>query len=134
MGGGLVGGGRLAGFRHAAHPATIETRRVTRETLLPAPRHQAVTQGPYLSSLGAEDRAPATGDTAMLTGLNLTLPTWADLLEAAGFVALGNAALRWYRRHRDLRHVTELEDYLLRDVGLTREEVQRAAAEPFWRH
>ena len=70
----------------------------------------------------------------MLTGLNLTLPTWADLLSAAGVIALGNAARRWYRRHRDLRHVMELEDYLLRDVGLTREAVMRASSEPFWRH
>jgi uncharacterized protein YjiS (DUF1127 family) len=70
----------------------------------------------------------------MLTGLNLTLPTWADLMTAVGLAALGNALLRWYRRHRDLAHLMELEDYLLRDVGLTREQVRRAAAEPFWRH
>jgi len=70
----------------------------------------------------------------MLTGLNLTLPTWADLLGAAGVTALGNAVLAWYRRHRDLAHLMRLEDYLLRDVGLTREQVMRAAAEPFWRH
>ncbi len=70
----------------------------------------------------------------MLTGLNLTLPTWADLLNAAGVFALANAALRWYRRHRDLRHVMELDDYLLHDVGLTRDEVTRAWHQPFWRH
>jgi uncharacterized protein YjiS (DUF1127 family) len=70
----------------------------------------------------------------MLTGLNLTLPSWADLINAAGIAALGNALLRWVRRHRDLAYLMGLEDYLLRDVGLTREQVRRAAAEPFWRH
>lgn len=70
----------------------------------------------------------------MLTGLKLPLPTWTDLFCASGAVALGDAAVRWYRRHRDLRHVMELEDYLLRDVGLTRDEVRRAADAPFWHH
>ena len=35
---------------------------------------------------------------------------------------------RWYRCRRDMRHLMELDDHLLRDVGLTREEVARAAA------
>ena len=70
----------------------------------------------------------------MLTGLNLTLPTWGDLMSAAGVLALVNAAFRWWRRHCDLRHVRELDDYLLHDVGLTREEVTRAWNQPIWRH
>ena len=70
----------------------------------------------------------------MLTGLNLTLPRWSDLLCASGAVALAKSLLRWYRRHRDLRHVAGLEDHLLRDIGLSRDAVQRAADRPFWHH
>jgi len=70
----------------------------------------------------------------MLTGLNLTLPTFADILSAAGVIALGNVLFRWYRRHRDLRDVLQLDDHLLRDVGLTRGDVERAWTQPFWKH
>lgn len=38
---------------------------------------------------------------------------------------IAGAVCRWYRRERDLRHVMQLEDYLLRDIGLTREQVMR---------
>ena len=45
----------------------------------------------------------------------------------AAALALGNAVHRWYRRERDLRHVMQLDDHLLRDVGLTREQVMWGA-------
>lgn len=32
---------------------------------------------------------------------------------------------RWWRRERDLRHVMQLDDHLLRDVGLNRDQVAR---------
>lgn len=42
---------------------------------------------------------------------------------AAAALALAAAVHHWYRCERDLRHVMQLDDHLLRDVGLTREQV-----------
>lgn len=39
--------------------------------------------------------------------------------------AIVGAARRWYRRERDRHHVMQLDDYLLRDIGLKREQVTR---------
>lgn len=47
-----------------------------------------------------------------------------------GLVAL--SAL-WAARHRQRRELRELDERLLRDIGLTRGEALREAAKPFWR-
>jgi uncharacterized protein YjiS (DUF1127 family) len=39
---------------------------------------------------------------------------------------------RSYQR-RQLGELAELSDYLLRDIGVSREEAMREAAKPFWR-
>ncbi|MGF1594054.1 MAG: DUF1127 domain-containing protein [Kiloniellaceae bacterium] len=52
---------------------------------------------------------------------------------AAAAARLLTALRRWYRRHCDLRHLRGLDDHLLRDVGLTRDQVARAVREPGWR-
>lgn len=44
---------------------------------------------------------------------------------AATVLAVGNIVYRWYRCERDLRHVMQLDGHLLRDVGLTRDQVLR---------
>ena len=44
---------------------------------------------------------------------------------AAAALAVANAACRWYRRECDLRHVLQHDEHLLRDIGLTREDVMR---------
>ncbi|MGF1630130.1 MAG: DUF1127 domain-containing protein [Kiloniellaceae bacterium] len=72
----------------------------------------------------------------MTTGLNLTLPQGGSLARRAAAVPL--RLLQWlqmqYRHHRDLRHVAQLDDYLLRDLGLTRDEVTRGLLQPTpWR-
>lgn len=38
----------------------------------------------------------------------------------------------WYSRIRQRRALAELDDYLLRDCGLTREQVAREIDKPFW--
>ena len=39
---------------------------------------------------------------------------------------------RWLSRSRERRALIDLDDHLLRDIGVTREEAQREAAKPFW--
>jgi uncharacterized protein YjiS (DUF1127 family) len=40
----------------------------------------------------------------------------------------------WIERRRQLQALTELDDHLLNDVGLSREQARREAARPFWNH
>ena len=52
---------------------------------------------------------------------------------AAHFVQLAAAVLkRWTGRARQRRDLAALDDRLLSDVGLTREQVGRETAKPFW--
>ena len=37
------------------------------------------------------------------------------------------------RRIEERRHLSQLDDHLLEDMGLTREQADREAAKPFWR-
>ncbi|TPL81169.1 DUF1127 domain-containing protein [Mesorhizobium sp. B2-3-13] len=39
---------------------------------------------------------------------------------------------RWYDRHLRRRDLREIDDHLLRDLGLTREDVRRECAKSFW--
>ncbi len=39
---------------------------------------------------------------------------------------------RWAQRSAQRRHLRELDDHLLRDMGLTRADVEREASKPFW--
>lgn len=38
----------------------------------------------------------------------------------------------WYDLARSRRHLAELPEYLFKDVGLSRESIQREANRPFW--
>lgn len=39
---------------------------------------------------------------------------------------------RWYDRHRQRLDLAEIDDHLLRDLGLTPEDVRRECAKSFW--
>ena len=60
----------------------------------------------------------------------------AQIVELTGEPAWRNA-LRWLRaaseRRRQRLAMAELNDDLLRDIGLTREQARRECAQPFWR-
>ena len=50
--------------------------------------------------------------------------------------AVGRFAMQMRREskaRRDRRHLMQLPDYLLRDIGLDAEEVRNEARKPFWR-
>ncbi len=40
---------------------------------------------------------------------------------------------RWYDRYLQRRDLAEIDDHLLRDLGLTPQEVRRECAKSFWR-
>ncbi|RWC26466.1 DUF1127 domain-containing protein [Mesorhizobium sp.] len=39
---------------------------------------------------------------------------------------------RWYDRHLQRLDLAEIDDHLLRDLGLTRQDVRRECAKSFW--
>lgn len=54
--------------------------------------------------------------------------------QATAFLAsVFDAPFVWLERIQDRRRLAELDDHLLRDIGLTRAEAAHAASRPFWR-
>jgi uncharacterized protein YjiS (DUF1127 family) len=45
-----------------------------------------------------------------------------------------DALLGWLQRDRDRRALQTLDDRLLRDIGVSRGDVEAEAAKPFWRN
>lgn len=62
------------------------------------------------------------------------IPSWrlGAVTRAAGRAALG-AVLAWRERAHQRRGLQMLDDRLLRDVGLTRLDVEFETQKPFWR-
>lgn len=55
------------------------------------------------------------------------------LTPAATFaLQLAVVFVRWSERHRSRAALHELDDHLLRDIGLTRREAHKEAGKPFW--
>jgi uncharacterized protein YjiS (DUF1127 family) len=44
-------------------------------------------------------------------------------------IGLGN----WYDRWQQRQHLIDLDDHILRDIGISPREVERECAKPFWR-
>lgn len=68
---------------------------------------------------GSGGRVPARGDAASSAGALMR--------------SLYDTLRGWQRRYEGRRRLAELDDRLLRDVGLTRAQVIAEAAKPFWR-
>lgn len=47
-------------------------------------------------------------------------------------LSLGQLLKLWYQRARERRHLAELDDSLLRDMGIDRAAAHVEAAKPFW--
>jgi uncharacterized protein YjiS (DUF1127 family) len=52
---------------------------------------------------------------------------------AGALVRLSDTLLGWIQRDRDRRALSSLDDRLLRDIGVTRAELEAEARKPFWR-
>lgn len=50
-----------------------------------------------------------------------------------GLLAVMGFGLRLHERWRQRLHLSELDEHLLADIGLRREDVRRECAKPFWR-
>jgi uncharacterized protein YjiS (DUF1127 family) len=73
--------------------------------------------------------SPAPAGPALLLAL-----AWFALRRsgaAAGRIA--EIGLTWLERSRQRRQLAELNDYMLRDIGLTRVDAWNEAEKPFWR-
>lgn len=46
---------------------------------------------------------------------------------------LWNMLGQWYEREQQRHHLRDIEAHLLKDVGLSREEIRREIEKPFWR-
>ncbi len=58
---------------------------------------------------------------------------WARLPGQSLWRRAVNPVGMWNDRSRQRRHLLELSDHLLRDIGVMRVEVEAEAAKPFWR-
>lgn len=76
---------------------------------------------------------------------NPRIPTGAERLRMAATSPLGQSAMRgaalwlwdrladWHASWRERQALEALDDRLLRDLGLTHEDVGRETVKPFWR-
>jgi uncharacterized protein YjiS (DUF1127 family) len=62
---------------------------------------------------------------------------WSPSWRHGRLMRLGGAAARaawfWMERSRQRRALAQLDDHLLRDIGLTRDEARSECANPFWK-
>jgi uncharacterized protein YjiS (DUF1127 family) len=66
---------------------------------------------------------------ATLAGVTLRSRPWL----ASGVGRAVDLVLSWHERARQRRHLRSLGDYMLRDIGLSRADVEGEAGKPFWR-
>jgi uncharacterized protein YjiS (DUF1127 family) len=63
--------------------------------------------------------------------------TWDPLCHHGKLMRFGGAAARavwsWMERSRQRRALAELDDRLLRDIGLTCDQARRESSSPFWK-
>ena len=50
-----------------------------------------------------------------------------------GLIQLFDLVQNWTDRHRTRGHLYQMPDYMLRDIGVSRSEVEVEYSKPFWR-
>lgn len=64
-------------------------------------------------------------------------PSARKQIPGAGFGSVlaraADTAVTWLQRERDRRSLQALDDRLLSDIGVSRDEVEREVSKPFWR-
>lgn len=50
----------------------------------------------------------------------------------SALVRLGERLARWHERRRQREELAAMPDYLLKDMGVTREDLYREIRKPFW--
>jgi uncharacterized protein YjiS (DUF1127 family) len=59
--------------------------------------------------------------------------TFTAKTRTSGVKAVLRALQTWAKRHRSRHSLAQLDDHMLRDIGLDRGEAQQECAKPFWR-
>jgi uncharacterized protein YjiS (DUF1127 family) len=76
-------------------------------------------------------------DASAIVGRRRDGLVWSRSWRHGRLMRLGGAAARaawsWMERSRQRRALAQLDDRLLRDIGLTRDEAQRESSSPFWK-
>ena len=72
--------------------------------------------------------SPPAPASRALAGFVHRLPSPADVLRT-----VWRTLLRWQRRHDDRLRLAAMDDRLLRDIGISREQAAAEAQKPFWR-
>jgi uncharacterized protein YjiS (DUF1127 family) len=65
---------------------------------------------------------------ATLAGLTARSRPW--VVSRVGRIV--DLVLTWHERARQRRHLRSLDNYMLRDIGLSRADVEGEAGKPFW--
>ena len=64
---------------------------------------------------------------------NILTGTQHSVGQATGFLAsLIEAPFIWLERAHDRRRLAELDDHMLRDIGISRADADQVASRPFW--
>jgi uncharacterized protein YjiS (DUF1127 family) len=71
------------------------------------------------------------GSYATLAGQTTHLP--AHLVARGWFANASEQALAWLQRARQRRQLQQLGDHMLKDIGISRADVEAEVAKPFWR-
>jgi uncharacterized protein YjiS (DUF1127 family) len=78
-----------------------------------------------LSCLGIAARSTPTADISLK---DIRLKGFSTLI-----VNAMDTVLDWQDRARQRRHLGEMDDHLLRDIGLSRADLEYESSKPFWR-
>jgi uncharacterized protein YjiS (DUF1127 family) len=71
--------------------------------------------------------------TGNLEAARIALPTSSHIAARNALRSLLDTVSAWRARARQRHALSTLDDHMLRDIGLTRVDVEREGRKPFWR-